>query len=54
MLRDGYADLVPALRADALRDEWAAVVRGDRPFDFRIWRWVHCLVWTQQFGVGHD
>jgi asparagine synthase (glutamine-hydrolysing) len=54
MLRDGSADLVPALRADVLHGEWAAVARGERPFDFRIWRWVNCLLWSQQFAVRHD
>lgn len=42
---------VPPLDADGVRAEWEAVIRGRRPFDFRVWRWLNLLAWVRVFGV---
>jgi asparagine synthase (glutamine-hydrolysing) len=38
---------VPALNADAVGREWQAVQAGTRPFDWRVWRWVNIVRWTE-------
>ncbi|MBV9462775.1 MAG: asparagine synthase, partial [Verrucomicrobiae bacterium] len=42
---------VPPLNGPAVRREWAQVMRGTRPFDFRIWRWVNLVAWARQWKV---
>jgi asparagine synthase (glutamine-hydrolysing) len=42
---------VPFLNLGVARQEWDAVREGRRPFDFRIWRWVNLIRWTEDLGV---
>jgi asparagine synthase (glutamine-hydrolysing) len=45
---------VPALDADAVSAEWQAVLDGKRPFDWRVWRWVNVVRWSEAWGVMFD
>jgi len=45
---------IPALRADAVWKEWHCVLEGKRRFDFRVWRWVNLVAWSEAFGVEYD
>ncbi len=42
---------VPALNLPAVEREWQAVLKGRKPFDFRVWRWVNLIRWVERFGV---
>jgi asparagine synthase (glutamine-hydrolysing) len=35
-----------------LRSEWEAVLAGRRPFDFRVWRWLNLIRWSERFDVS--
>jgi asparagine synthase (glutamine-hydrolysing) len=46
------AQQIPALDLAAMKKEWLAVVEQRRPFDFRIWRWVNLIRWSERLGVN--
>jgi len=54
VLASEVAQSIPALNVDAARQEWEAMLQGKRPFDWRFWRWVNLIRWTERFGVGYD
>jgi len=43
---------VHALNLPAVKREWQAVCSARKPFDFRVWRWVNLIRWTERFGIG--
>jgi asparagine synthase (glutamine-hydrolysing) len=43
---------IPVLNVRALEQDWHGVVTGRKPFDFRIWRWVNLIRWTDRFEVS--
>ena len=45
---------IPAINVDVALQEWEAMLRGKRPFDWRFWRWVNLIRWTERFKVGYD
>jgi len=45
---------VPALRPAALRKSWQEVLRSGRGFDFRVWRWINLVRWTELFDVSFE
>jgi asparagine synthase (glutamine-hydrolysing) len=47
------ARAIPALRHDAVRAECDAVFGGARPFDWRVWRWLNLIRWSEQREVGY-
>jgi asparagine synthase (glutamine-hydrolysing) len=42
---------VPALRAAEVQRHWAAVIAGQRAFDWRVWRWLNAIRWAELFDV---
>jgi asparagine synthase (glutamine-hydrolysing) len=50
-LRSAAAHSIPALNIDAVEREWQAIHAGQRPFDFRVWRWVNLIRWADRFQV---
>ena len=42
---------VPALDAVAVGREWRAVLAEKRPFDWRVWRWVNLVRWSEAIGA---
>jgi asparagine synthase (glutamine-hydrolysing) len=42
---------IPALNLSHVRREWVEILEGKRSFDFRVWRWLNLIRWTEQFKV---
>jgi asparagine synthase (glutamine-hydrolysing) len=53
-LQGPVARAIPALDTAGVAREWAAIVAGRRPFDFRVWRWVNLVRWAERFEVSFD
>jgi len=45
---------VPLLDVGIVRQEWESVCKGKRTFNFRIWRWLNLIRWTQELGVSYS
>ena len=45
---------VPVLRPAALRESWQEVLRTGRGFDFRVWRWINLVRWSELFDVSFE
>ena len=41
----------PFLRMDAARNEWRSIREGRSPFDWRVWRWLCYVRWTQLMNI---
>ena len=54
ILGSDAAHQVPFLDVRVARQEWESVRDGRRPFDFRIWRWVNLIRWTEELGVVYN
>jgi asparagine synthase (glutamine-hydrolysing) len=54
ILGSDAAHQVPFLNLGVARQEWEFVRDGRRPFDFRIWRWVNLIRWTEELGVVYN
>jgi asparagine synthase (glutamine-hydrolysing) len=54
ILGSDAAHRVPFLDLRVAREEWESVRDGRRPFDFRIWRWVNLIRWTEEVGVVYN
>jgi asparagine synthase (glutamine-hydrolysing) len=53
ILRGEAARRVPALHVPAVQEHWSAVLRGQRPFDWRIWRWLNVVRWSELYDVEY-
>jgi asparagine synthase (glutamine-hydrolysing) len=42
---------IPALNLAHVKREWEEILEGKRAFDFRVWRWLNLIRWTEQFEV---
>ena len=51
LLAGETAARIHALRLDALRAEWRAIIDSPRPRDFRAWRWVNFIEWADRTGA---
>jgi asparagine synthase (glutamine-hydrolysing) len=51
LFESDVAHAVPALRVDAARREWDHVRRGERRYDWRVWRWINLIRWTELYDV---
>ncbi len=47
-----HVEEAPYLHLPALRREWGRIQAGERPFDFRVWRWLNYLRWVDVFQIG--
>ncbi len=54
LLRRDALGAIPALRPEEVRSEWKEVAEGRKRFDFRVWRWVNVVAWTEAFGAKYD
>lgn len=52
VLEGEAARATPALRWPVLRAEWERIVSGKRRFDFRVWRWINLIHWSQRLRVS--
>jgi asparagine synthase (glutamine-hydrolysing) len=53
-LEGGTAAHIPALRHDVVRTEAEGVLNGTKRFDFRLWRWLSLIWWTDQYSVRFE
>ncbi len=42
---------IPALRSRGVKEEWQAVLSGRTRFDWRVWRWINLIRWSEQNAV---
>ena len=54
ILDSDAAHEIPFLNLGVARREWDSIRRGRRPFDFRIWRWVNLIRWTEKLSVVYS
>ena len=54
LLRGEALRSIPALRPEEVLKEWREVAEGRKRFDFRVWRWVNLVAWSEAFGVAYD
>lgn len=50
-LSDESLGRLPALNASAVKAEWQAIRERQKPFDYRVWRWINLVVWAEAFKV---
>jgi asparagine synthase (glutamine-hydrolysing) len=54
VLASGTAAGIAALCADEMQADWQAALAGQRPLDFRFWRWANLIHWAQRRNVVFD
>ncbi len=54
ILRSDAAKQVSALNLTAIEAEWQAIRQGQKPFDFRVWRWLNVIEWSRQNEITFD
>jgi len=54
ILEGETASRIRAIDSNEVRREWGRIVRGERTFDARVWRWVSAVLWAQRFEVSFD
>jgi asparagine synthase (glutamine-hydrolysing) len=52
ILASEAASQIPGLNRDIMREQWEAMLADRQAFDFRIWRWLNIVSWTQKFEVA--
>jgi len=52
VLKDAHD--IPLLDADGMAREWQRVMTGAVSFDFRVWRWLNFLRWSEMFDVEFE
>lgn len=48
------AQRVAPLHLPYIQHTWEAIVNGSQTFDWRVWRWVNVIAWSEMFGVNYD
>jgi asparagine synthase (glutamine-hydrolysing) len=43
---------IPGLNLETVKQQWAAMLDGGKPFDFRVWRWLNVIRWAQRYEVS--
>lgn len=43
---------IAALAQKQMLTDWDGMVKGTRPFDSRVWRWINLILWTKRFAVS--
>ncbi|WP_414578362.1 asparagine synthase (glutamine-hydrolyzing) [Anabaena sp. CCY 9402-a] len=54
VLNSDTANEIPALNIQKVREEFQSVVEGRSAFDFRVWRWINLIRWTERFNVTFE
>jgi asparagine synthase (glutamine-hydrolysing) len=52
-LESDAAAAIPFFDMDAIRGEWRSILEGSMPFDFRIWRWLNLIHWTNRLQIQY-
>lgn len=53
VLNRNTSQSIPALKMDKAREEWRNVSAGRRPFNFRVWRWINLIYWSERHSVEY-
>ena len=53
VLNGNTAHSIPALNMGRIRDEWHKVSGNKKPFNFRIWRWINLIYWSERYSVEY-
>ena len=53
-LHSEAAAAIPAIERGAMHAEWRSILDGTKAFDFRVWRWLNLIRWTELFGVIYE
>lgn len=53
VLNRNTSQSIPALKMDIVREEWRSVSAGRRPFNFRIWRWINLICWSERHSIEY-
>ncbi|MGE3806128.1 MAG: asparagine synthase (glutamine-hydrolyzing) [Gemmataceae bacterium] len=53
VLQSETARRIGALNHDEVLRQWQQIRAGKRPCDYRVWRWVNLIQWTQRFDVEY-
>lgn len=53
VLRSEVAAQIPALNLKEMEREWQRVLRGQKAFDSRVWRWINLIEWSRTFDVSY-
>lgn len=54
ILESDAARRATPLRIEAVRKEWGDFLEGRRRFDWRFWRWINFIRWSERFDVTFD
>jgi asparagine synthase (glutamine-hydrolysing) len=54
VLGSDTAHQVPFLNLSVARQEWDSISKGRRRLDFRVWRWLNLIRWTEELGVVYS
>ena len=54
VLASEVAREIPGLKIAEARKEWCDYLNGRSKSDFRIWRWINLIRWTQLFDISFD
>ncbi|MFN2492464.1 MAG: asparagine synthase (glutamine-hydrolyzing) [Pyrinomonadaceae bacterium] len=52
VLASDTASEIPGLKVDVIRQQWKSMLDGQQPFDFKLWRWLNIIRWSQKFEVS--
>jgi asparagine synthase (glutamine-hydrolysing) len=51
-LESDAAGQIAALNLQGVREAAELVLDGKRPFDWRLWRWLNLICWTERWNVA--
>jgi asparagine synthase (glutamine-hydrolysing) len=54
VLGSDVANSIPFFNMDAIHSDWQSVREGRKPFDFRVWRWLNLIDWTERLQVQYN
>ena len=54
VLSSEVAAEIPALNQDAMQQEWNNVLQGKGQFNFRIWRWLNVIKWSEKNFIQYN
>jgi asparagine synthase (glutamine-hydrolysing) len=54
VFRRAVATGIAPLNMTAVWSEWAGILDGKRPFDFRVWRWLNLIEWAERVEARFD
>ena len=54
VLSSEAAHRVPFLKLGVARQQWDLISKGRRRLDFRVWRWLNIIRWTEELGVVYN